>query len=116
MKKLIWGLGLSLAVASPVLAADFSGTWEVGVREFGGANYYLPVQDGRLVLQQQGNTVTGKFNELTFSAEGSQDIKPWDEDLLNAAALQTIAHGGTVYLVPQNKIPENRPMAAIMRY
>jgi hypothetical protein len=60
--------------------------------------------------------VMGNFNELTFSAEGSQDIKPWDEDLLNAAALQTIAHGGTVYVVPQSKIPENRPMAAIMRY
>jgi len=73
MKKLIWGLGLSLAVASPVLAADFSGTWEVGVREFGGANYYLPVQDGRLVLQQQGNTVTGKFNELTFSGSAEKD-------------------------------------------
>ena len=73
MKKLIWALGLSLAAASPVLAADFSGTWEVGVREFGGANYYLPVQDGRLVLQQQGNTVTGKFNELSFSGSAEKD-------------------------------------------
>src|SRR5580765_5925569 len=73
MKKLVWSLALSLAFVSPVLAADFSGTWEVGVREFGGTNYYLPVQDGRLVLNQQGNAVTGRFNDLTFSGSAEKD-------------------------------------------
>ena len=73
MRKLFWGLSLSLVFVSPVLAADFSGTWEVGVREFGGTNYYLPVQDGRLVLQQQGNTVNGRFNDLTFSGSAEKD-------------------------------------------
>jgi hypothetical protein len=60
--------------------------------------------------------VMGNFNEATFSAEGSRELKPWDGDLLNAAALQTILHGGKVFVVPQSKIPENRPMAAIVRY
>jgi hypothetical protein len=60
--------------------------------------------------------VMGNFNEAIFSAEGSRELKPWDEDLLNAAALQTILHGGQVFVVPQSKIPENRPMAAIVRY
>jgi len=45
-----------------------------------------------------------------------RELKPWDEDLLNAAALQTIVHGGQVFVVPQSKMEENRPMAAIMRY
>ena len=73
MKRLLAISALSLAFASPAFAADFSGTWEVGVREFGGTNYYLPVQDGRLVLNQQGNSVTGRFNELTFSGSAEKD-------------------------------------------
>jgi len=60
--------------------------------------------------------VTGSFNEATFQAEGSRELRPWDEDLLNAAALQTLIHSGDVFVVPQSKIPENRPMAAIMRW
>jgi amidase len=73
MKRLLAISFFSLAFAPPALAADFSGTWEVGVREFGGNNYYLPVQDGRLVLEQQGNSVTGRFNELTFSGSAEKD-------------------------------------------
>jgi len=74
MKKLAGLFWLSFAFASPALAAtDFSGTWEVGVREFGGTNYYLPVQDGRLLLEQQGSNVTGRFNELTFTGSVEKD-------------------------------------------
>jgi acetamidase/formamidase len=73
MKRLLGISVLAFAFASPAWAADFSGTWETSVREFGGANYYLPVQDGRLVLEQQGNNVTGRFNELTFSGSAEKD-------------------------------------------
>ncbi len=74
--------------------------------------------EGRVMTLVVAETaqVTGNFNEATFKAEGSQELRPWDEDLVNAAALQTIVHGGQVFVVPQSRIPESRPMAAIMRY
>jgi acetamidase/formamidase len=67
MKGLFCFSALALVLASPAFAAsDFSGTWEVGVREFGGTNYYLPMTDGRLVLEKQGEGYSGRFNQLTF--------------------------------------------------
>jgi hypothetical protein len=74
MKRVFGFLGLSLAFASPALAAaDFSGTWEVGVREFGGANYYLPVQDGRMVLEQQGAWLQWPLQPITFTGSVEKD-------------------------------------------
>src|SRR5213075_19746 len=74
MKKLFLGFGLSFVFASPALAAtDFSGSWEVGVREFGAINYYLPMTDGRLVLEKQGDGYSGRFNQLTFSGGVEKD-------------------------------------------
>ena len=74
MKHLLLATCLSAAFASPVLAAtDFSGTWEVGVREFGATNYYLPVTDGRLVLEKQGEGYSGRFNQLAFTGTVEKD-------------------------------------------
>lgn len=67
MKRLGW-LGLLFLMSVPAWAApDYSGTWEVGVREFGGKSFYLPVQDGRLVLEARGSNYTGRLNQLTFT-------------------------------------------------
>jgi len=67
MKRLIF-LASALLLAPPAFAApDFSGSWEVGVREFGDKNYYLPMTDGRLMVQGQGDHYTARFNQLTFS-------------------------------------------------
>jgi len=74
MKRLLCLSAMFLALASPALAAaDFSGVWEVGVREFGGTNYYLPVTDGRLVLEKQGEGYSGRFNQLTFTGTLEKD-------------------------------------------
>jgi amidase len=74
MKRLFWFSCLSFAFASPALAAaDYSGVWEVGVREYGGANYYLPMTDGRLVLEKQGEGYSGRFNQLTFTGTLEKD-------------------------------------------
>jgi len=74
MKRLVGLSILSFALASPALAAaDFSGTWEIGVREFGGTNYYLPMTDGRLVLEKRGDGYGGRFNQLTFSGSVEKD-------------------------------------------
>ena len=67
-------LASALLLASPALAApDFSGIWEVAVREFGDKNYYLPVTDGRLVLEGHGDSYTGRFNQITFTGSLEKD-------------------------------------------
>ena len=67
-------LASALFLASPALAApDFSGSWEVAVREFGDKNYYLPMTDGRLVLESQGDSYTGRFNQIAFTGSLEKD-------------------------------------------
>jgi hypothetical protein len=38
------------------------------------------------------------------------------EDLLNAAAVETIRHGGEVFVLPSDRMPASNPVAAILRY
>lgn len=45
-----------------------------------------------------------------------QEPGPGDEDLLGLAALQTFLHGGDVYTVSQDEIPDKAPVAALFRY
>lgn len=60
--------------------------------------------------------VMGNFDEASHRARTHQVARSGDEDLINAAAVQTIVHAGRVHAMPQAKIPGNRPMAALMRY
>ncbi|MCU0518253.1 MAG: hypothetical protein MUC60_15590 [Oscillatoria sp. Prado101] len=39
-----------------------------------------------------------------------------DEDLLDTVAIETISHGGTVYAVEPDKVPDRAPLAAVFRY
>ena len=74
MKRLLLASCFTAALALPAqAAADFSGSWEVSVREFGGANYYLPMTDGRLLLEKQGDGYSGRFNQLTFTGSVEKD-------------------------------------------
>jgi amidase len=75
MKRLGWLTFLLLASSASVAAAapDYSGIWEIGVREFGGTNYYLPMQDGRLVLEASGDSYKGRFNQITFNGSAQKD-------------------------------------------
>jgi len=75
MTKLGWLAFVFLASSAGAAAAapDYSGTWEIGVREFGGTNYYLPMQDGRLVLEASGDSYKGRFNQITFSGSLQKD-------------------------------------------
>lgn len=58
----------------------------------------------------------GNFDEAAHRARTHQVPRIGDEDLLNAAAIQTILHGGRVHVIPQARVPGNRPMVVIMRY
>lgn len=75
MTRLGWLTFLFLAssAGAAVAAPDYAGTWEIGVREFGGTNYYLPMQDGRLVLEANGDSYRGRFNQITFSGTLQKD-------------------------------------------
>ena len=64
---------LASSAGAALAAPDYSGTWEIGVREFGGTNYYLPMQDGRLVLEASGDSYKGRFNQLRFSGSLQKD-------------------------------------------
>jgi hypothetical protein len=58
----------------------------------------------------------GKVNPEDFSSEAHDQQLPGDEDLLDAAAIQTILNGGTVYAVQPDQVPDSRYVAAILRY
>jgi len=38
------------------------------------------------------------------------------EDLVNAAVVETLRHGGEVFMLPKDQMPANHPLAAILRY
>lgn len=42
--------------------------------------------------------------------------QPGDEDLVDYAAIQTLLHGGKVFAVDPDKVPEHRLAAAVLRY
>ena len=65
------GAAVAIIAASPALAADISGTWDVAVREAGARNFYLPMTDGRLVIEPGGRAA--HFNALTFAASRGAD-------------------------------------------
>jgi len=63
-------------------------------------------------VQQWG---TFELEENVVSLHSKQD--PGNEDLLDLAAIQTLLHGGTVYAVDQERVPdEEAALAAIYRY
>ena len=53
---------------------------------------------------------------MTMRAQPSGQL--WDpcRDLIDAAVLQTLRHGGRVYAVGQNEMPVDKSMAAVLRY
>lgn len=58
----------------------------------------------------------GCFNPETSTIDIHSDAEPGDRDLLDAAAVQTILNGGTVYAVEPEKVPDKAPVAAVFRY
>lgn len=60
----------------------------------------------------EGASLKGSFDMTTMTPK----MAPEGEDLVNVAALQTIAFGGDVLLTPQGLVPGGGPMAAILRY
>jgi acetamidase/formamidase len=70
-KAFLLALAMSAASGGAALAADYSGTWEVGVREAGAKNFYLPMTDGRLVIEAGGRAA--HYDRLNFTTSEQTD-------------------------------------------
>lgn len=53
---------LMSASAVALAQTDYSGTWEIAVRELGQKNHYLPMVDGRLIVEQRAGRYVGVYN------------------------------------------------------
>jgi hypothetical protein len=58
----------------------------------------------------------GRFDATANEMQIHSEPEPGDEDLLDAAAIQTIVNGGVVYAVEPEKMPDHAPIAAVFRY
>ncbi len=77
----------------------------------------LAAADGRVqtVFVAEGEQLVGRFDpeERVVREDAAAD-----EDLLDRIAVETLAHGGTVYMVPPDELPGDgpAPVAALFRY
>ena len=69
--------------------------------------------DVETLLVALGRQRWGRFNADTGRVEEHERAESGDEDLLNLAAIYTLAHGNTVYPVEPGQIPEGRLVAAV---
>ena len=58
----------------------------------------------------------GVYREHSGNVHVHPSQQPGDYDLLDLAAIQTVANGGTVYVVDPDRVPGGEPLAAIFRY
>ncbi len=63
-----------------------------------------------------GEQQWGAFDPQTNRIDLQAAPDPQNEDLLDAATVQTILNGGTVYAVEPENVPDQVPLAAIFRY
>lgn len=74
--------------------------------------------DGRVetLFVALGTRRWGTFDPATRKVELSDQNGPGTEDLVDYAALVTLAKGGQVFAVPPEKVPEGGALAAVYRY
>jgi hypothetical protein len=74
--------------------------------------------EGRVevLLVAAGQRRWGRFDRASGELLVRAEPGPRDSELLDMAAAQALLHGGTVYLVAPEQLPEGAPVAAILRY
>jgi len=60
--------------------------------------------------------VWGTFDAGEETVSVHEKAEPGDEDLLDRAALETLARGGAVYALPAERVPGETPISALFRY
>lgn len=79
----------------------------------------LPAAHGgrvAVLLAPAGQQQWGKFDLQNDKVEVHPEYGPGDEDLLNLAAVQTLLHDGTVFVLRPEEMPAKRQAAAVFRY
>ena len=75
-------------------------------------------RDGRVdvLFVAVGVRIWGTFAPDARSVEIGEEAPGRNEDLLNLAAVHTLVNRGTVYAVPPAEMPDEAPVAAVLRY
>jgi Bacterial archaeo-eukaryotic release factor family 3 len=78
----------------------------------------LAAYDGRVesLFLEADQEQWGTFNPATRMLHIHQQARFNDDDLLDVAATQTLLHGGSVYVVGPMHMPDEGPLAAVLRY
>ncbi|MHB9097584.1 MAG: hypothetical protein ACYC5X_07160, partial [Syntrophales bacterium] len=58
----------------------------------------------------------GTFDAQSGAIELHRKPEPAGEDLLEVAAVQTFLNGGSVFIMPPEKMPDATDLAAVFRY
>ena len=58
----------------------------------------------------------GRLDTAAGMVEDHQERRPGDRDLLDVAAMETLANGGEVFAVEEADVPGEGPLAALLRY
>jgi hypothetical protein len=64
----------------------------------------------------RGARQMGIFDSASHTVEQHSEPQPGDEDLANAAAVETLLHGGLVDILAPDKAPDGASIAALLRY
>jgi hypothetical protein len=69
-----------------------------------------------VLLSASGRDRWGKLDLVSGRVAAHEVPEPGDEDLAELATAETIAHGGSVYSVEPERLPEGAALAAVYRY
>ncbi|MCU0566534.1 MAG: hypothetical protein MUF49_08040 [Oculatellaceae cyanobacterium Prado106] len=94
---------------------ELAGTGQTStqVEEIVPAAYYGRVDE---LFVAVGVQQWGLFDAERNDLQVHETAEPGDDDLLNEAAIQTFLHGGTVYAVRPEEVPDGKPLTAVFRY
>jgi len=90
-----------------------SGLASNNIKEIVPASYYGRVE---LLFVAIGVQEWGSFDSNSNEVRFHHRKEPGNEDLLDFAAIQTFLNGGTVYAVTPDAVPDEPPLAALLRY
>jgi hypothetical protein len=112
-------LALDVVMRSPSEAlqralADFQSRTDGQLVSFNANEAVKAAFEGRLtdLLLAEGTELAGKWNEETHEVETIAST----EELLNAAALETVLHGGQAFVLPPEEMPAGQNVVAVLRY
>lgn len=68
------------------------------------------------LLLTEDEAVWGSYDEAADEVATGARFAETGQDMLDAAAVRTLRHGGSVHVLPRGEMPEDVPVAAILRY